>query len=387
MDARGLLGHVELAADLAVRAPAATSASTWRSRGVSPNGSSVRPCRPRRRAPRRASRSRARARAPRPRPRARRRRALRRLEAAARGARRGLAVARGEQRLGLAPARVARGVGPPERLPAPRPRRPQAPGRRRRRRGAWSACARGEGGASTARRPRAQPRARISLGVRAHEAAATSPRSRAAGRRRPRREPGRGQRAIRSDVLGAELDPVERVVDRRARGRRGRRRAPLELGLQRAEQAEVLRLARVGGDALGRVERLARPARGRRARARARPPQRSPVGERQPGAPRPRPGERGLGRLPVAGVEAELEQRSASQRGAPRARRGRRRALARRRRAPPRPAGEVERVAQVDRGGDVLAGARPRAPSRAPRAARSAPSSTRRARRSRRPAR
>ena len=39
--AGGLLGHVELGADLAVVAPRATSARTWRSRGVRPNGSSA----------------------------------------------------------------------------------------------------------------------------------------------------------------------------------------------------------------------------------------------------------------------------------------------------------------------------------------------------------
>jgi len=57
-------------------------------------------------------------------------------------------------------------------------------------------------------------------------------------------------------VLGAELQPVQRVVDRRARGLEVAA-TTLELRAQRSERADPLRLARVGSDVVGLIEQLA----------------------------------------------------------------------------------------------------------------------------------
>ena len=174
-------------------------------------------------------------------------------------------------------------------------------------------------------------------------------------RGRLRREPGGADHRHAQRVVRAELDPVERLVDRRACGRR----VPVargELGLERAEHAQVLRLARVDGDLRGPRELRPRLLALVACERELGPPQRDLQLPVATGEPPPRDlGERGVRGLPVARVERLLRDQQ------------RQPALSRRQRGElgvagaghleclRGPARQVQRVAHVHGGrGDVL---------------------------------
>ena len=292
--------------------PFARSASTWRSRGVSPNGSSpasvAAPCADAGEGSSGSSRSRARSAKP----------STSDGEPARadllRGGERGAGACRPPLRArrrpaaprpgGASPARRGRGARAPARPARPRPtargRRDPARGRARRGRVARNA-------ASTGRSPSAH------ASTRAISPSAVADRERRVLPQvaRPHRgvgldaHAGRGHARHARDVLRAEVEPVERVVDRLRGRRRGR---PCGARAPRAA-------SRAGRSTAARGCRRRRRTPGRAACARALvlaaaereldPPQRV-VDERRAlrGAARGR--QRGLGRRPVARLEREL---------------------------------------------------------------------------------
>ena len=264
MDARGLLGHVERGADLAVRPPVGQQREHLALARREPERvfAGVR-------GGQRGRRRRLVGLQPQPRA---QREALdlgRRASAAPiscaaasasqRARRRASRSPRGQQRLGLAPQRLRGAVGAPERLPGRDRRGPQGRVVLRPRRAASSARALARNAASTGRSPSAQASTRaISASAEPIANDGSSPRSRArTAASASTRVPVAATRAIRRDVLRAEVQPVQRVVDRLARGVEIAR-APLELRAQRAERPDPLRFARVGGDVVGLVEQRAR---------------------------------------------------------------------------------------------------------------------------------
>ena len=216
-------------------APRASSPRTWRSRGVRPNGSSPAPSAAGSSPSAAASSTRSRARAARPSSSAtspadasRRARGEGRLEARGRG----LAVAGGDVRLGLAPAGDGRGVGAPELVPRGGRRGPARRIARLRRAGDLGVDGRQmralDGPLALAGGRHAQPQAlqaRPGGGVlvRVAEVAGAQGRVGLHGRA------GGGHAGRPPQVLAAELDAVERVLDGRA-GRREVARPALELG-------------------------------------------------------------------------------------------------------------------------------------------------------------
>ena len=296
-------------------APCATSASTWRSRGVRPNGSSGRRARSRYGRPlgrqRRLERAAAPAderrqlvgQPPRSEPLARPSSAAPAASAAA------VAVAGLDLRLGLAPARDRRRVGALDRVPVARRGAPQ---RRRR-------CARARARAPPSRpparparpgRPPAPPPSSAAAWIRARATASRSLGSlaqvaRALGDVGLDASAGGGHAGDPHHVVGAQLEPVERVLDRRPRPGQVVLAAQ-QLRQQRAEPADPLRLGRARDDGSASSSRRSRDARrspspsatsassSRRKIAR-------PV---QPGRWRPHRGARAP--LPVAGLERQL---------------------------------------------------------------------------------
>ena len=159
----------------------------------------------------------------------------------------------------------AAGYGRSTRVPRVRGARPSAAGRPRRARASPRPRR-----VARATPPRRAAASAAGLDAGEEQLGRRSARARAPRRRRGRAPaaaasasttaPGRGDPGEARDVLGAELDAVERRVDRRAR-RVEVAVAALQLGPQRADDADELRLVDVGDELASISSRSARPRR------------------------------------------------------------------------------------------------------------------------------
>ena len=312
VDARGLLGHVQRRADLAVRAPVGEQGQHLALARREPErvfagirgGQRGRRRRlvglqPQPRAQREALDLRGQ-------PRARRSPARRSsASSGARGRRLALAAAPAAPRPCGACACAAR-YGRPSACHAPR-RRPTAPGRRGPGARATSARAVARNAASTGRSPSAHASTRaISPSALAIANAGSSPRSRArTAASASTRTPVGGHAGHPRDVLGAEVEPVQRVVDRaraRRRGRRSRRSSSA-----RSEPSGPIHCGSRVSAATSRAwsSSVARRVVLAAAERELDPPQRV-VDEGRAHRRAPGRRQRGLGRGPVAGLERQL---------------------------------------------------------------------------------